>query len=45
MWVAAVQRGHKKRILKYSIVSISMGNMFQDLPWLCEIVDNTEHYI
>jgi len=24
---------------------VSVGNMFQDLPWLCETMDNTEHYI
>jgi hypothetical protein len=29
----------------YSSAAVSTGNMFQDLPWLCETADNTEHYI
>jgi hypothetical protein len=26
----------------YSIAPLFMGIMFQDLPWLCETMDNTE---
>jgi hypothetical protein len=29
----------------HSSAPVSTGNMFQDLPWLCETVDNTERYI
>jgi hypothetical protein len=31
--------------LDYSSAPVSMGNTFQDLLWLCEMVDNNEHYI
>jgi hypothetical protein len=30
---------------KYMCAPIFMGNMFKDLPWLCETMDNTEHYV
>jgi hypothetical protein len=30
---------------KYSSAPVSTGSMFQDLLWLCETADNTEHYI
>jgi hypothetical protein len=30
---------------KYRCALVSMGNMFQDLPQLCETVDNTKRYI
>jgi hypothetical protein len=30
---------------QYGSATTSMGNMFQDLTWLHETADNTEHYI
>jgi hypothetical protein len=29
----------------YSSAPTSVGNMFQDLPRLCETTDNIEHYM
>jgi hypothetical protein len=28
-----------------TVVPLSTGNTFQDLPWLCETMGNTERYI
>jgi hypothetical protein len=33
------------RVFIMKVCPISMGNMFQDLLWLCEIADNTKRYI
>jgi hypothetical protein len=30
--------------LDYSSAPVSMGNTFQDLPWLRKTTDNTERY-
>jgi hypothetical protein len=35
----------KLRYIMYSCAPVSTGNMFQDLPWLREIADNTKCYI
>jgi hypothetical protein len=43
LFLALNSRIHFYR-LWYNSAPISMGNMFQDLPWLLETTDNTECY-
>jgi hypothetical protein len=39
------QKCQYTRIYEYGSAPVSMGKTFQDLPQLCETVDNTERYI
>jgi hypothetical protein len=36
---------HHRIVFQYRRTPISMVNMFQDLPRLCETADNTERYV
>ena len=36
---------YEARTMKYRWTTVSMGNMFQELPQLWKTADNTEHYI